>query len=213
MRRPLPWFLAGAVFVLTGAAFAPFWPGAPTPAPPGARWDSVEQSLGSPDALVTVIAYLDFGCPHCAASARRVQPWLVERYVRNGEVRLVYQPAPFLGEASVRAHAAAACVAEQGPEPFWCYYDRLFALEGRLPWWASERTFLRLAAEAGADPWALDECLKSGRYVEAMRWAKALASQEGVSGTPTLRIGSETLVGVPSVDTLGDKLEVALQSR
>ncbi|NLG69472.1 MAG: thioredoxin domain-containing protein [Firmicutes bacterium] len=79
-------------------------------------------------------------CPHCATFAREVQPWLAERDVHAGQVRFIYPPAPFLGDASVQAHATADCVAEQGPERVWRSYDRLFALGRHLPWWKPEPT-------------------------------------------------------------------------
>lgn len=66
-------------------------------------------SLGDPNAPVVLTEFADLQCPFCAAVAVITMPPIIERYVRKGQVRLVYRNLAFLGPGSVKAaHMAAA---------------------------------------------------------------------------------------------------------
>lgn len=92
-------------------------------------WTPTEQAdgfaLGSPDAPVTIEVWEDFQCPFCRRFADEVHPGLVEGYVENGDVRLVFRNLAFLGNESHWAAVAGSLAADQNQ--FWPFHDYLFA--------------------------------------------------------------------------------------
>ena len=161
-------------------------------------WDAVEEVLGSPDAPLTIVNYLDFACPYCAIFALEIEPELVERYVETGQVRLVYRPMAFLGPGSLLAAQVGALVSDQDPELFWPFQQRVYQ---RLQTSGSRFTredLVRLAAEVGADPALIEKGLDEGRYRDVLGQVRRLAiEEEGVRATPTFFVGKEKVEGLP----------------
>ena len=69
-----------------------------------------EQSLGDPQAPVTIIEYASLTCPHCAQFHTEVLPQLKERYIAPGKVRLIYRDFPLdqLHALTLRRAAASS---------------------------------------------------------------------------------------------------------
>lgn len=191
--RRVAW-AAGAVLVLAvvGLLVAVARPGQT------AGWEAVEEVLGSPDAPVTVVSYVDFACPHCGTFALEIEPELVERYVEAGQVRLVYRPMAFLGPSSLLAAQVAAMVGDQDPELFWRFHQRVFeVLHTSGPSYTRE-DLISLAAEIGADPAPIEAGLDEGRYRDTLGQVRRMAiEQDGVRATPTIFVGTEKFEGVP----------------
>lgn len=185
---------AVAAVVALGAHAAP---AVADPAGPSGSWPERGVTpegllyLGSAAAPVTLEEWSDYGCPYCARHFRQTLPRLLGDYVAKGSLRIVFRDFPLvsLHPAAPAAHAAAACVAEQGAGPGWAMHDALF--EQQQDWSRSAEpgaTLAKLAATAGADPAAYSTCLARG--VAAARVAASVAAGEalGFSGTPSFRI-------------------------
>src|SRR6476619_1071509 len=54
-------------------------------------------TLGSPSAPATMMVFADMQCPFCAHFDNDVLPSLIQRYVRPGKLKLVFQPISILG--------------------------------------------------------------------------------------------------------------------
>lgn len=197
-------------------------------------WAGLEQSLGSPSAPVTLVAYIDFFDARSLAFIEQYHDMLERRYINPGSVRFVYRPAPLADVASAILAYAAACAAQQGPEHFWWFYR--MTVSGRQTLEEASSDFDRSIARAVLanrdhlrslvqrrfpsfngrpfDPDAYEDCLdlyeKDGR--EAMRRARELATREGIVQTPTLVIGSERRSGVPRRPDLTSWLEAHLRA-
>lgn len=57
-------------------------------------------TLGDPKAPVTIVEFVDFQCPFCAAHQLDEQPKVVQEVVRSGEAKITLQPLAFLGADS-----------------------------------------------------------------------------------------------------------------
>ena len=66
----------------------------PDPAPARASPTTAAPRCGADKAPVVVFIFSDFNCPDCVQSAKTVEAGLREKYVKPGQVRLVYKSLP-----------------------------------------------------------------------------------------------------------------------
>src|SRR3989344_8242580 len=83
-----------------------------------------DQVLGSPNAPVTFVEFGDFQCPFCGRFYSTTEKELIEKYVKTGQVKLIWRDFAFLGQESFDSAVAARCAGEQGK--FWEYHNYLF---------------------------------------------------------------------------------------
>lgn len=172
-----------------------------------------ERALGSPDAPVTMLEFSDFQCSFCRKFWAETLPRLKETYIKNGQVRFLYQHFAILGEPSVAAAQAAECAKEQGK--FWPYHDKLFASQGGLAF--TNAKLKRYARELGLDVTAFARCLDSGKYRQKVEDETELGSLLGARGTPTFFLNGQMLIGAQPFEVfqaaIEEELAKALQPR
>jgi len=142
---------------------------------------------GPDDALVTIVEWSDFQCPYCARNA----PLLAHVRQKYGDqVRIVYRHYPLYNhrDAQLAAEAAVAA-AEQGK--FWAFHDQLWKNFGKL----SRADIESYAKAAGMDVGKLRVALDERRYYDVVVAENAAAEALGVSGTPTMFINGQPVVG------------------
>lgn len=70
-------------------------------------------TLGDPNAPATFMVFADMQCPFCAEFENGALPSLVERYVRPGKMKIVFQPVAILGDDSVTGARWVSAAANQ----------------------------------------------------------------------------------------------------
>jgi len=142
------------------------------------------ESLGSPDAPVTVVEFSDYQCPHCRKFAQKIFPKLKEQLVDTGKVRWVARdlPLPFHKNAR-KAAQAAHCAGEQGK--YWEMRDALFDHATKL----KEEDLPGYAQAIGLDGAAFESCLASDRYFAEIDQSVQDAGAVRITGTPTFVVG------------------------
>ncbi len=175
--------------------------------------------LGDPDAPVTLVEFSDYLCPYCGRHFAQTTPQLIDRYIRTGEINLVFHDFPLaeLHPTAPSGHAAALCISEQGAALFWTYHDALF---GRQAAWSSvpdNRDFLAaVAGEIGADLDAYQTCVDSGRTVPMVDERVSEGRAAGFSGTPSFQVVDNrtddvhNIVGARSLETFVSVLDAAI---
>jgi protein-disulfide isomerase len=151
--------------------------------------------MGNADALLTIEEFSDFLCPYCSRHVALTLPALVREYVATGRVKYAFRDLPlaFLHPTAAQGHAAARCVARQGPEFFWAMHDELFATQSAWRDLPDPATYLRTAAEKiGADVDAYDECIASGAEKLWVGKSVATGTKLHLGGTPTFRVSRST---------------------
>ncbi|HEY1554489.1 MAG TPA: thioredoxin domain-containing protein [Kofleriaceae bacterium] len=145
------------------------------------------QSIGPDDALVTIVEFSDFACPFCAKEA----PVLAHLRQKFGaDLRLVYRhyPVLFHPESTIAAEAGAAAAA-QGK--FWAFHDQVFANFGKL----SRADLEHDAQAAGLDLKQFRAALDDHRFHDAVMAEGSAGEALGVTGTPTLFINGQPVIG------------------
>ena len=141
-------------------------------------------TLGRPDAPVTLVEFADLQCPFCAEYARDVLPTILDRYVRTGSVKLIFRPLRFLGPDSAKAAAAAGAAA--GQDRMWQFVDGFYHRQGAENSGYVTDAFLRELA--GAVP-GLDAATLIAGDDGLARHAESEARTYGVESTPAFLVG------------------------
>jgi hypothetical protein len=145
---------------------------------------------GNPKGAVAIVEFSDFECPYCAQANATIRN-LLSKY--EGRVFLAFRDLPLLEAGSSEAGSAdaARCAQEQGK--FWEYHDVLFDGDQR-----GVAAFREYAELVGMELEPFDECLASGRHVNAIKADFAEGISLGIRGTPYFFINGIPLDGARS---------------
>lgn len=166
-------------------------------------------SKGSPAAPIVMVEFSDFQCTFCRQFWRDTLPKIEERYIRTGEVRLVYRHLALLGEASVKAAQAASCAHDQGK--FWQYHDTLFANASPLAFTSAR--LKRYAGDHGLDGKAFAACVDSKKHARRVEAETTIGRALGATGTPAFLINGQLLIGAHPFETFQQALDSLLKAR
>lgn len=152
--------------------------------------------IGNPDAPITIIEFSDFQCPFCARFHTQTLPLILEQYIVQGKVKLVFRDFPIqsIHPNALPASVAAECANEQGK--FREMHDMLF--DNQNQWNKQETTdalalFSNYAIEIQLNQEIFDSCLTNGKHIEEIRKDLDDGRDYGVSGTPGFFIGNEKI--------------------
>lgn len=150
--------------------------------------------IGNEDAPITIIEFSDFQCPFCARFHTQTLPLILEEYIQEGKVRLVFRDFPIqsIHPNALPASIAANCAKEQ--DKFKEMHDALF--ENQSEWNRQDTTnalalFSQYAAGMKLEQDVFDACLTSGKYIEEIRRDLDDGRNYGVSGTPGFFVGND----------------------
>lgn len=150
--------------------------------------------IGNPDAPITIIEFSDFQCPFCARFHVQTLPSLLEEYIDQGKVKLVFRDFPIqsIHPNALPASVAAECANEQGQ--FKAMHDMLFENQKQ---WSNQETvdalsmFSQYATQIGLVQETFDSCLASGKYIEEIRKDLEDGRSYDVTGTPGFFVGND----------------------
>ncbi len=197
-----------------GLTWAPLTTPPPIATPP--IWSPTEQvdgfGVGDPDAPVVIEVWEDFQCPYCQRFTYEVKPVIVDTYVNDGDVRLVFRNLAFLGDESQWAAVAASLAADQNM--FWPFHDYLFANFGgnETGSYHIDR-LLEMGEAVGLDM----EQFREGLILENARerWAeidavsRVEALAQGINATPTVVVNGVPL-DLPDFASIADAVDIEL---
>lgn len=151
---------------------------------------------GAERPIVTIVEFLDYGCPFCQASFEPIRELVTER---KEDVRLVIRdfPVDSLHPGATRAATAARCATDQGR--FWAYHDKLFLLKQDQ---FQDVELLRLAREVGMDEAGFRTCLDNGDALKRVEADLQAGLNAGVEGTPTFFFNGVKIEGAVDRETL-----------
>lgn len=153
-------------------------------------------TLGPADAKLTVVAFLDYGCPYCRRAAGPFRETMVKYKDR---VRFVIRDFPVeeLHPNAFQAALAARCSFAQGKG--WAFHDILYSQTGELV----PADFMRFATQAGVDVEKYQTCVNNRQFTSEIQQDLADGLRAGVEGTPTYFFNGIRIQGVPQEDPQG----------
>jgi len=148
--------------------------------------------LGNPNAPFTLVEFVDFACPHCAANRDTIQRFITD-FVRPGQARYELRLLAGLDPASSPLAAQAAlCAGEQNA--FWEMTDALFEAQttyGRTAF--SQAHITQIASALNLNVSDLTSCLNNTtRYSETIQNNVDLALSLGIGSLPALQVRQGT---------------------
>lgn len=153
--------------------------------------------IGNGKAKVTVVEFSDFQCPFCRSFWSGAYQQIKKEYIDTGKIKFVFRdyPLSFHPAAQVSAEAAE-CAHEQGK--FWEMHDKIFQEQAKQGTGTATYGAVELkkwASQIGLDSAKFNQCLDSRKYKSEVEKDVADGSAYGVSGTPTLFVNGQIMVG------------------
>lgn len=152
--------------------------------------------IGNPDAPITIIEFSDFECPFCARFHVQTLPLLMNEYINEGKVKLVFRDFPIqsIHPNALPASVAAECANEQ--DKFKEMHDALFDNQAH---WSNLETvdaialFMQYADAMELEQEQFDSCLTDGKYIDEIRNDLSDGREYGVAGTPGFFVGNDKI--------------------
>ena len=163
-------------------------------------------TLGSSDAGVTVMAFEDFACPHCATYSLEVFPQLRSEYVDPGVVSYEFHdfPIPVDEQWSWQAASAARGVQDEMDDAaFFEYAHTLFENQGSF----SAGLVTDLANDVGAPGCAIQADAVNETYRPVVEADRQRAVDLGAQGTPAIYVDGRPVS--PTYDAIASAIENA----
>ena len=159
----------------------------------------------------TLDVYEDLQCPACAQFESIMGP-TIEDLGSQGKAKVVYHVKNFLddnlgNDSSTRAANAAFCAADAGK--FQEFHNQVFAnqpaQEGDGFTDAQLTSFAESVGISGEALTTWQACVDAGKYVDYVNSVETQSFEDGVRGTPTIRINGEIVelqaIGTPELLT------------
>jgi protein-disulfide isomerase len=161
-----------------------------------------DHAQGDDHAMVTLVEYGDYQCPHCGAANSIVKE--VQRRL-GSKLRFVFRNFPLTEIHAHAQHAAEAAEAAAAQGGFWEMHDALFEHQRALDDWQ----IVHYAKALGLNHDRLHADIVSHAYARRVRDDFAGGVRSGVNGTPTFFINGVRHDQSWDVETLTEALLVA----
>ena len=141
-------------------------------------------SLGSDDAPLTLVQFVDHQCPACNRFHLTTFPDLKKNYIDTGKVRFISRNLPLeFPPHAFRAAQAARCAGEQ--DHYWQLRDVLSSNPKQL----HQEAILAYAQEQALNMQKFRACFESNKYGDEIQADIADAHGAGINGTPGFKSG------------------------
>ncbi len=169
-------------------------------------WVKKGPASGPDNAPITIVEFVDFNCPFCQRGNNVVNE-LLKKY--PGKIKLVSKnlPLPFHPEAQMNAEAAL-CAHDQGK--FHEFRAEIFGAS----WGKKSKDDMKaIAKQLSLNETTFAACLDGGNMKARADEDKAMAGQNGASGTPTFFINGKMIVGAQPIENFSKVIDEILASK
>lgn len=138
---------------------------------------------------LTVTVFEDMMCPRCRDFTQNVYPRLNEDYIETGKITLQFRDYPItVNDQSYPAAYAGRYIQQNvGQDEFWAYLKRIYEAQPDIN---STQGVLDVAAESGVRRAEVEDAISRDLYYPVVNGNRQYASENGVTATPTLFLGS-----------------------
>jgi protein-disulfide isomerase len=156
--------------------------------------------VGNANAPVTMAFWFDYQCPFCKQFEQNVTAKLYENYVKTGKLRIVFKDFQFLGEDSTVAAEFGRAMWEAYPDHYYEWLQAMFAAqddEGDKGFGDLDSIKALTAKMTDVDVNKVVALMnqKKSAYDAAIAANRAEGQKFGISGTPSIIVGTTMTVG------------------
>jgi protein-disulfide isomerase len=172
-----------------------------------------EKILGNQNSTVTFLEYSDFECPYCKKYYSETYAKIKANYIDTGKIKYQFKHFPLnIHPKAPDAAEAAECALEQNK--FWEMHDLLFSNQSL--WGKSAQhmdVFKRYAAEdLKLDTQKFNDCLDNHTKADVVQTEYQEGLSKNLSGTPTIYINGQKIVGAQPYSVFENAIENALKA-
>lgn len=193
------------------------------PAPTGAEPAAVDiaevnvessPSIGEKNAPVTLAVWYDYQCPFCKRFEMDTVSKLYTDYVQTGKLRIVFKDFQFLGPDSGTAALFGRAMWEAYPERFYEWYVAMAENQDEEHGGFGDLASIQAMTEGlgGIDVDRVTRLSvdKQAEYQAAIDADRDEGASFGISGTPSMIIGTNALSGAQPYDRVAALIEAEL---
>ncbi|MFO1185599.1 MAG: DsbA family protein [Bauldia sp.] len=155
--------------------------------------------LGNPEGDVTLVEFFDYNCTYC----RKTAPDIAELIKSDPKLKIVLKEFPILGPGSVDAAKVSLALAGLARDKYGDFHNRLLTDQAQ----AGGDRALAVAEDIGLDPEALKALAAEPKVTDEINAVYTLATNLGLTGTPTFVIGDQVVVGAIGHQALQSKIQ------
>lgn len=158
-----------------------------------------DPSKGPTNAKITLVEYADFECIACKELMTTID---IALKTFPNDVRVVWKDVPndSAHPHAISAAVAAHCAQQQGK--FWEYAALLFDRQTYL----SDAVYTQTANDLGLNANKFSKCYTNKETLPFVQNNLQEGVDLGIVATPTLYIGSQSIVGTPTIDELNKQI-------
>ncbi|HVW82766.1 MAG TPA: thioredoxin domain-containing protein [Candidatus Paceibacterota bacterium] len=175
-----------------------------------------EPYYGDANAPVTIAYWSDYQCPFCKQFETQTLPQIIQNYVSQGKVKIVFKDFQFLGPDSMADAEWARAVWALYPDQFFAWRTAIYNAQpeenslsaaDNLAW--LEQT---TGGVSGVDVSKIEAAVKANQsaYDAAINADKAEAGTFGVSATPSFIIGTQLIAGAYPYANFDSAIQAAM---
>jgi len=149
--------------------------------------------LGNSFASITILEWGDYQCTFCYRFHESSLNIILEEYVNQGKVKLVFKDFPLNGPDSILAAEAAHCAEDQGK--YWEYHDELYNnWGGERTGWITRDSLDEFAQNVDLEINEFNSCLDVHKYRQKVLDLEKFGRDIGINATPSFLIFNDNKI-------------------
>ncbi|HSB03153.1 MAG TPA: DsbA family protein [Anaerolineales bacterium] len=192
---------------------------------PGTHPNAQDNSMGDPNAPITIEEFSDFQCPYCEKFHQETEPLLRQYYIDTGKVHFIYRSmGNFVsgnvgGSNSESQDAALAVYCAGDQNKFWEMHAYLFGnVTGENAGSFTSQRLKSIAEKAGLNTDQFNSCYDSGKFKDRVQQDAKDGQAAGINSTPSFLITytvngekkTKSIVGAQPFNVFQQELEAIL---
>ena len=180
--------------------------GAPSIAVDASKIDTANDPvMGDPNAPLTMIYWYDFQCPYCKQFEEQTLKSLVDKYVNNSQMKIVFKDYAFLGPDSQDAALVSNAIWELYPQDYFAWQEAMMAnQDNENGGFGNMASIIAMIKEKfpQMDATKIQDTInnKKAAYEAEIAADTKEGQDNGVQGTPGFIIGTKSLFGAYPLD-------------
>lgn len=175
-----------------------------------------EPFIGNPNAPVTIAFWSDYQCPFCKHFDNDTIKQVVDNYVKQGKVKIVFKDFQFLGNDSQVAGIIGRAVWEVAPDKYYSWHEAMYKNQDKEnSGWGNKSDILALTQSLGIDSKKVETLATKNvkKYINMINADRSEGSSFGINGTPGTIIGKNLISGAQPYSSVKQLIDAELQNK